>query len=119
MKVQGNIIQAEDGYVLFRRTTGENMGKTVYMGTKDVPLDFAEGKVVDVGDLSYMMTNESMTYDELATALIRMKYTLDEELALSANFRNDPEKYKSEDVAFQSWRLLCKEAARKTLGIKE
>ena len=119
MKVQGNKIQAEEGYVLFRRMTGENMGEMVYMGAKDVPLDFGEAKVVTVDGLSYMMTKDSMTYDELTTALIRLRYTLDEELALMANLREDTDGHRAEEIAFQEWRTKCKEAAREALDKKE
>ena len=119
MRVQGNKIQAEEGYVLFRRMTGENMGEIVYMGAKDVPLDFAEAKAVTVDGLSYMMTKDSMTYDELTTALIRLRYTLDEELALTANLREDAEGHRTEEAVFQEWRAKCKEAAREALGKKE
>lgn len=118
MKVQDNKIQAEEGYVLFRRMTGENMGEMVYMGAKDVPLDFGEAKVVEVDDLSYMIT-EDMSYDALVTALIRLKYSLDEELALMANLREDAEGHKEEEAAFQEWREKCKEAAREALGKKK
>lgn len=119
MKVQGNELHASEGCVLFRRMTGENFGEMVYMGAKDVPLDFAEGKAVTVDGLSYLMTKDSMTYDELTTALIRLKYTLDEELALMANLREDAEGHKAEEAAFQEWRAKCKEAAREALGKKK
>ena len=104
--------------MLFRRMTGENMGEMVYMGAKDVPLDFGEAKVVDVDGLSYMITGD-MSYDALTTALIRLKYSLDEELALMANLREDAEGHKEEEAAFQEWRAKCKEAAREALGKKK
>ena len=119
MKVQGNELHASEGYVLFRRMTGENMGEMVYMGAEDVPLDFAEGNAVTVDGLSYLMTKDSMTYDELTTALIRLRYTLDEELARMANLREDAEGHKAEEAAFQEWRAKCKTAAREALGEKE
>ena len=118
MRVQGNELHASEGYVLFRRMTGENMGEMVYMGAKDVPLDFGEAKVVDVDGLSYMITGD-MSYDALTTALIRLKYSLDEELALMANLREDAEGHKEEEAAFQEWRAKCKEAAREALGKKK
>lgn len=118
MRVQGNELHASEGYVLFRRMTGENMGEMVYMGAKDVPLDFGEAKVVDVDSLSYMITGD-MSYDALTTALIRLKYSLDEELALMANLREDAEGHKEEEAAFQEWRAKCKEAARESLGKKK
>lgn len=118
MRVQGNELHASEGYVLFRRMTGENMGEMVYMGAKDVPLDFGEAKVVGVDGLSYMIT-EDMSYDALVTALIRLKYSLDEELALMANLREDADGHRTEEIAFQEWRTKCKEAAREALGKKE
>lgn len=40
------------------------------------------------------------TYGDLVTILIRCKYSLDEELALSANMRTAPETHAEEDAAF-------------------
>lgn len=52
------------------------------------------------------------TYGDLVTILIRCKYSLDEELALSANMRTAPEAHAEEDAAFQRWREYCKDVAR-------
>lgn len=52
------------------------------------------------------------TYGDLVTILIRCKYSLDEELALSANMRTTPEAHAEEDAAFQQWREYCKDVAR-------
>lgn len=52
------------------------------------------------------------TYGDLVTILIRCKYSLDEELALSANMRTSPETHAEEDAQFQQWREYCKEVAR-------
>ena len=119
MKIEGNKLTADTGYVLFRKGCSFNYGDAVYMGTADKASDFADCKEVSVDGLSYMMTKDSMTYDELTTALIRLRYTLDEELALMANLREDAEGHKEEEAAFQEWRAECKEAAREALGKKE
>ena len=104
--------------MLMRKGSSFNYGDTLYMGTEDKTSDFIECKVVMVEDLTYIMVNE-MSYDELTTALIRMRYTLDEELALMANLREDADGHKEEEAAFQSWRMKCKKAAKKTLGLEE
>ena len=52
------------------------------------------------------------TYGDLVTILIRCKYSLDEELALSANMRTSPETHAEEDAQFQQWREYCKDVAR-------
>lgn len=119
MKIEGNKLTADTGYVLLRKGCDFNYGDTIYMGTADKLSDFIEGKAVTVDGLSYMMTKDSMTYDELTTALIRLRYTLDEELALMANLREDADGHKEEEAAFQEWRAKCKEAAREALGKKK
>lgn len=54
------------------------------------------------------------TYAELVTNLIRLHYTIDDELALSANIRagKDVEKQEQE---FQTWRAFCKEMAKQLI----
>lgn len=57
------------------------------------------------------------TYGDLVTILIRCKYSLDEELALSANMRTAPETHAEEDRVFQTWRDYCKDVAREHFSI--
>lgn len=58
------------------------------------------------------------TYGDLVTLLIRCKFSLDEELALSANLRTDAEKYEEQDAEYQQWRTYCKSVAREHFGIE-
>lgn len=58
-------------------------------------------------------------YDELVTALIRMRYSLDAELALQANLRYDPQSHEVEEKEFQDWRAKCKNAAKNFLNDEE
>lgn len=53
---------------------------------------------------------QSTNYNELVTELIRLKYTLDEELALIANSRIKD--CSDEEQEFQDWRKVCKETAK-------
>lgn len=59
------------------------------------------------------------SYDELVTALIRMHYSLDAELALQANLRYDAKGHENEEKAFQDWRVKCKNAAKNFLNDEE
>ena len=53
---------------------------------------------------------QSTSYNELVTELIRLKYTLDAELALIANSRIKD--CSEEEQEFQDWRKVCKETAK-------
>lgn len=53
---------------------------------------------------------QSTSYNELVTELIRLKYTLDAELALIANSRIKD--CSEEEREFQDWRKVCKETAK-------
>lgn len=55
------------------------------------------------------------TYAELVTNLIRLKYTLDDELALAANLRVGSVEAKSAEFEFQTWRAFCKEMAKQLI----
>lgn len=76
--------------------------------TKD---DVIEGYKVNIDGKDYIL--EADSYGELVTALIRVKFSLDYELALIANSRiRDISK---EDIEFQNWREECKKKAKKLL----
>lgn len=55
------------------------------------------------------------TYAELVTNLIRLKYTLDDELALAANLRAGDNNAKTAEFEFQTWRAFCKEMAKQLI----
>ncbi len=78
------------------------------------PEDVIECYLVTVDGVEYKVQADS--YNELVTALIRIKYNLDEELALIANMRVNPEQYSQEDKVFQEWRTYCKELAKKLIN---
>lgn len=63
-----------------------------------------EGKEYDV--------ELSNNYGQLVTNLIRLKYSLDDELALNANFRLGDT---SKENEFQNWRQICKNKAKEIL----
>lgn len=53
-------------------------------------------------------------YAELVTNLIRLRYTIDDELALAANIRAGKDVEQKEEE-FQTWRAFCKEMAKQLL----
>lgn len=59
------------------------------------------------------------SYDALVTTLIRMRYSLDAELALQANLRYDAKGHEEEEKTFQDWRVKCKNAAKNFLNDEE
>lgn len=64
---------------------------------------------VNVGENTYFIS--STEYGDIVTELIRYKYSINQELALYANFclGKDIE----ENIQFQNWRKMCKEVAKK------
>lgn len=69
---------------------------------------------IDEGYLYEGQFIKGTTYNELVTSLIRTKYTLDDELALQANYRLNTDS--EEEQTFQEWRSKCKEIAKSLLN---
>jgi len=98
------------------------MGKTFYHNGTYVPEgiqttanDYEEIWGFDFEDT--FVTSDAKTYEQLTTDLIRVKYSLDAELALLANIRTDADKYKQEEADFQAWRTKCKQKAKELFNI--
>ena len=81
-----------------------------YFFRYDAEEDTESGMITASEDTIHITTQT--TYGDLVTILIRCKYSLDEELALSANMRTSPETHAEEDAQFQQWREYCKDVAR-------
>ena len=119
----GKFLIADEGKVLVFKN---NRYPSLVLGTqylyinKKVDLytikeeDVKECYPVNIYDNTYYIS--SIEYEDIVTELIRKKYSLDQELALLANLRNDPEKYHNDDLEFQKWRSLCKQAAKKIVN---
>lgn len=72
---------------------------------KEVSPIFVEGNLIYV---------ESSDYNSIVTELIRSKFSLDEELALYANYRIGKDFDKEQ--LFQDWRQSCKAAAKRFIN---
>ena len=122
MKTENNTLIAEGSKVLFIKklnvivkqyTCGEVMLpiQGVLQTINITPDDVIECYIVNIDGKEYKVQGDN--YGELVSSLIRIKYTLDQELALLANSRiKDVSK---QENAFQEWRAECKRIAKKLL----
>ena len=96
------------------------LGKQIlYLNGEVVEADVKEEDVKEVYPVVIYTTNyyiSATSYSDIVTELIRLKYSLDDELALLANLRVDPEGYADEDAQFQTWRQKCKEVAKQIVN---
>lgn len=88
----------------------EKLTDKTYFFRYDAEEDTESGMITASEDTIHI--TPQTTYGDLVTILIRCKYSLDEELALSANMRTSPETHAEEDAQFQQWREYCKDVAR-------
>jgi len=119
MKQEGSTLFAEGGKKLYIEKldllTSQYTCGTVMLPIDGVlqtvtvePADIVELYNVSIGNKTYKIKADS--YGELVTGLIRIKYSLDDELALIANSRIKD--VSEEDKAFQEWREECKRIAK-------
>lgn len=123
MTRNGNEVKAENGRILFIEPTGVYTDYAI-LGNR---LEYKDGQ-----RLEYTLTEQNVhegymtnidgeqkfvkasSYSELVSGLIRLKYSIDDELALMANSR--VKSVSSEERQFQSWRKKCKEIARQLIN---
>ena len=122
MKQDGRTLYAEGKKVLYieklNKITTQYTCGTVMLPIEGVlqpvtvtPDDVIEGYKVTIDNDDYILEGE--TYGDLVSEIIRIKYSLDDELALIANSRiRDISK---EDEAFQEWRKQSKKIAKSLL----
>ena len=122
MKTENNTLIAEGSKVLFIKklnvivkqyTCGEVMLpiQGVLQTINITPDDIIECYIVNIDGKEYKVQGDN--YGELVSSLIRIKYTLDQELALLANSRIKD--VSEQENAFQEWRAECKRIAKKLL----
>ena len=123
MTRNGNEVKAENGRILFIEPTGVYTDYAI-LGNR---LEYKDGQ-----RLEYTLTEQNVhegymtnidgeqrfvkasSYSELVSGLIRLRYSIDDELALMANSR--VKSVSSEERQFQSWRKKCKEIARQLIN---
>ena len=122
MKIENNTLIAEGSKVLFIKklniivkqyTCGEVMLpiQGVLQTINITPDDVIECYIVNIDGKEYKVQGDN--YGELVSSLIRIKYTLDQELALLANSRIKD--VSEQENVFQEWRAECKRIAKKLL----
>ena len=123
MTRNGNEVKAENGRILFIEPTGVYTDYAI-LGNR---LEYKDGQ-----RLEYTLTEQNVhegymtnidgeqrfvkasSYSELVSGLIRLRYSIDDELALMANSR--VKSVSSEERQFQNWRKKCKEIARQLIN---
>lgn len=120
MKKIGNTLKADSGKFLkyFNIISSEvTLGERYVLCNKDfIKVNLKESDIQEVypvviDEKIYYVFNT--TYSELVTELIRLKYSLDDELAIIANSRLGDSSKESE---FQNWRKKCKEIAKSLIN---
>lgn len=120
MKKIGITIIADEGKQL--KNIKHNLIREVFdLGTNLVStpngtakVNIEEKDIIEVHPINvngYLYYVESYDRNSIITELIRQKYSLDQELALMANARLNPNSKEEQD--FQHWRNLCKQAVPK------
>ena len=117
MIIVDNIVKADDGKLLL---VNGDYRHEVHLGEEMILRDNEWTSQInsldDIEEVTYtlfidkMIYIKSTNYKDIVTELIRMKYSLDDELALIANSRLNPNS--KEEQEFQDWRKLCKQKAR-------
>ena len=64
-------------------------------------------------------TLKSISYENMVSAMIAVKYSIDAQLALLYNYQNDSEKYAEDMASYQQWRSDCKKGAQNFFNINE
>lgn len=62
---------------------------------------------------------KSVTYENMVSAMIAVKYSIDAQLALLYNYQSDSEAYAEDMASYQQWRSYCKKGAQDFFGINE
>lgn len=123
MKIFDNKIIPENGNCLKIKPTGEIVD-SVYLGNYvieqngvKIRIEVSPNDVIEVYPLyidNDLVFVENKSYDKLVSELIRLKYSIDDEIALHSNSLIKDNSKQLED--YQNWRKKCKEIAKDYLN---
>lgn len=110
---QHNLLKTPYGY-MSQVVLGESKA---YVNDKLTTIVFNESDVIEVkpvriDDNIYYI--ESKSYSAILSELVHIKYTIDDEMALSANYRINPNSQKEQE--YQEWRSRCKKIAKQLVN---
>lgn len=117
MIINNNIVKADQGkYLKTKYDILQELTLGEYQTLINGEIITRENKLEDITEVIPVRINNEIyyvsdisNYNKLVTELIRLKYTLDEELAIAANARVGNNKDEEE---FQNWRSICKSVAK-------
>ena len=123
MKISNNIVTPNNGNKLGVTYLNNfydeiSLGRNKYFVDGKIKLlnislnDIYEVTTIEIDKVKYSVKLAN-NYAQMVTNLIRLKYTLDDELALIANNRLGDN---SKENEFQSWRLKCKTLAKELIS---
>lgn len=127
MTIKDNIIQADEGKVLVRKSDGFACGKEVTLGY----VYFVDGKKLaepyqekadDFEEVYELYCNDytpfyvsNLNYSDIKSEVVKLHYSYDDQIAIMLNYLEEPENevFKNKYEEMQEWREIAAEVARK------
>jgi len=123
MKIDGNHIKAEIGKSLYCTWSESDFGHDVWLGyiyykngiKLEIPYLLTENDFVEVEDSliengtasDFGLPHNGFTYAEAKSAIVKMYYSYDDQIALMLNYAKNPEEYKEKYQEMQAWRDIA------------
>ena len=126
MKQEGIKLMADKGKVLYCTFLESVFGKEVSLGNiyydkngillkEPYLLEMEDFKEIDESDIELCENIKpfNASYADIKTAIIKLKYSNDDQIALMLNYQDDSEKYYEAYNEMQDWRNKASELAKK------
>lgn len=126
MKQEGIKLIADKGKVLYCTFLESNFGKEISLGNiyydkngillkEPYLLEMKDFKEIDESDIELCENIKpfNASYADIKTAIIKLKYSNDDQIALMLNYQNDSEKYYEAYNEMQNWRDKASKLAKK------
>ena len=131
MNREGNILTASSGKILHCLWDGSDRGRRTALGCEhyrggerlEKPYllteeDFVETDDPWIGEVSAadLGLKEGFTYADAKAAVVKMRYSQDDQMALMLNYAEDPDGYGDAYREMQSWRKVAAMVAGRLTG---
>ena len=130
MKKEGNQIKSDVGKTLLCNWDGENYGYEFWLGYayyKDgealsEPYLLTENDFTEIDDpwIEEVTANElglqnGFTYGDAKAAVVKVRYSYDDQIALMLNYEENPQKYEEAYIDMQKWRDVASTIAKRLI----